>query len=237
MISIIVPTRNRPQNVKRLIKSVINTADNVNDIEFVFFVDEDDQLTVPVLSEFTDKIQIKATQGESPKDGIPTSKSFMHNALLQDSVGPIIHQGADDVVYKTKGWDSKVKAAFDRFEDKIALVYAPDGFQNGPVPICTHGFFHRNWIDLIGYINPPYFHIAYGDTWVTEVAEMIGRRVYLEDVVIEHIHPAANKASWDATYTDHLKRTVSDERPIYDSLAYKRKEEAEKLLKYIALFK
>jgi len=161
----------------------------------------------------------------------------MHNAMLKEVVGPIIHQGADDIVYRTKGWDTAVKKAFDQFEDKIALVYAPDGFQNGSVPICTHGFFHRNWIDLIGYINPPHFHIAYGDTWVTEVAEMIGRRVYLEEIVIEHIHPAANKAAWDATYTDHLKRPVSDERPIYDRLAYKRKEEADKLKKYIELFK
>ena len=236
MISIIVPTRNRPQNVRRLIQSVLDTSDNIGDIEFCFFVDEDDVDTVPVLSEMAEKMIIKATQGEAMKD-IPTSKSFMHNALLKDAVGPIIHQGADDIVYKTPGWDTKVKEAFDKFEDKIALVYAPDGFQGGDVPICTHGFFHRNWIDLVGYINPPYFHIAYGDTWVTEVAEAIGRRVYLEDVIIEHIHPAAQKAQWDATYTDHLKRPINDEKHIYEGLKHQRKEEIEKLKKYIDLFK
>ena len=42
LISILVPTRNRPENVKRLISSALKTADYPNKIEFVFYVDEDD---------------------------------------------------------------------------------------------------------------------------------------------------------------------------------------------------
>ena len=45
-ISILVPTRKRVQNVKRLIESVYNTAQNIKNIELLFYVDDDDQDTI-----------------------------------------------------------------------------------------------------------------------------------------------------------------------------------------------
>ena len=41
-ISILTPTRNRPNNCQRFIKSIYNTAKNRGNIELFFYVDNDD---------------------------------------------------------------------------------------------------------------------------------------------------------------------------------------------------
>ena len=41
-ISILIPTRGRPKNVKRVIKSALLTADKPNKLEFLSYVDFDD---------------------------------------------------------------------------------------------------------------------------------------------------------------------------------------------------
>jgi len=41
-ISILTPTRNRPNNCERFIKSIYNTAKNPGNIELHFYVDNDD---------------------------------------------------------------------------------------------------------------------------------------------------------------------------------------------------
>ena len=42
MISILTPTRNRPNNCERFIKSIYQTTKNRGNIELLFYVDKDD---------------------------------------------------------------------------------------------------------------------------------------------------------------------------------------------------
>ena len=235
MISLLIPTRKRPLNVKRLVESVKNTSDNIKNIEFCFYIDEDDGESLEIISEAANTINVNAIQG-THTEGQLTPTFFMQNELAKICVGPIFFYGADDIVFGTKNWDVMVNEIFDRYEDKIALVYAPDGFQKGTVPIATHGFLHKNWTDIIGYLFPPVFNVAYNDTWITEIAETIGRRFYLTDMSIEHIHPAAGKAPWDDVYLTK-RETNGNELEIWNRLAPKRLEDANKLKTFISLFK
>ena len=235
MISILLPTRNRPDNVRRLYQSLIDTSDNMNDLEICFFIDDDDEISLNLVTELASKINVQAVQYTQAETG-RTPQPLMYNELYKIGTGPIYMFCADDVVFRTRGWDSKVKAEFNKYEDRIVLVYGPDGFQFGKVPVCTHGFLHNNWIKTIGYFFPPYFNIAYNDTWLTEIAETIGRRIYLNDLYFEHIHPAAGKAAWDDVYTGK-QEVVGGETNLYRQLAPQRQEDIDKLKKYIESFK
>lgn len=235
MISILLPTRNRPDNVRRLYQSIVNTADDIKDIELCFYVDEDDVISLPVIEELANEINAQCIQGE-PAPNVRVPVWFLQNELQKIATGPIYMFSADDIVFRTTNWDKIVKDKFNEFEDKIALVYGPDGFQKGPVPVCTHGFLHKNWIDTVGYLFPSQFNVAFVDQWVTEIAEKLRRRFYINEMYIEHVHPAAGKAAWDSTYTTK-QESPGGEANIYLQLNPVRQDIVDKLKKYIESFK
>ena len=232
MISFTVPTRNRPDNLRRLYQSLKDNTDDLSEIELCFYIDEDDNSSMDVIQDLATKIHCQCVVGE-PAPDVRVATWHMHNELQKMGTGPYYMFCADDVAFRTKGWDTTVMKKFEEYPDRIALVYAPDGFQGGSVPVCTHGFIHKNWIDTVGYLFPPHFQIAYNDTWMTEIAEMIGRRFYLTDLYIEHVHPAAGKANWDHTYTTK-QESPGGEANLYAQSKNERLEAAEKLKNFIA---
>jgi len=197
VISVLVPTRNRPQNVRRLVDSALETAET--DVEFVFYVDEDDDSAVDVIRSYE---QTQIVSG--PRVVLSETWNECWTYARHD-VG--MHCG-DDIVFRTSGWDTRVLEVFDQYPDKIVFVHGRDGYQDRRVG--THGFLHQNWVDAVGYFVPPYFSSDYNDLWITEVADVLGRRVYLADVYTEHMHPVIGKGEWDQTHRERVARHRRD---------------------------
>jgi hypothetical protein len=210
LISILVPTRNRPSNVIRLINSATLMADNANDIEFIFYVDFDDaSFPSEVISE-----KCKIIYG--PKIWL----SLMLNILYANANGEILMYAGDDIEFCTSKWDLKVKYEFEKIQDKIILVYGSDAGSYGG-KIAIHGFLHRKWIEAVGAFAPP-FRLSLTDLWHTENAIKIARLVYLPDVVIKHIHyrQGNKEATFDGTY----KNVYSQSKAWRPMLTYKKLE-------------
>ena len=102
--------------------------------------------------------------------------------------GEIFFHAGDDLIFKTRLWDEMVFYQFRQSKDKILLLEAADGFHAPEKNFLTHGFLHRNWWRLWIFCAP-YFSSDFNDTWLNEVADMIGRKIYLENLLIEHMHP------------------------------------------------
>jgi len=198
MISVLCPTRGRPDNVKRLVESARETAANPDDVEFIFYIDGDD----PDSLQMADALGVRSIVG----DRIVLSE--MWNWCWREAKHDIFMQCGDDIIFRTGNWDAEVLAAFSLIPDKIALVHGRDGFQDAN--LATHGFLHRNWTDAVGYFVPPYFSSDYNDLWLTEVADALGRRVYLEQIYTEHMHPVVGKAPLDQTHQERLVRHSND---------------------------
>jgi glycosyl transferase/beta-hydroxylase protein BlmF len=191
-ISILCPTRERPEQVIRLIDSILVNADHPELIEILFYIDQDD-FTFPNLDKFGNTV--KVFQG--PRTWISNAQNFLYS----NCHGEIIMTAADDMVFRTVGWDTVVSATFESMPDKIALVYGNDlGTHAGK--IATHGFFHRNWIETLGtWVQPG--RGSLWDLWSTENARILGRLIFLEDLIIEHVHYRQSKvgADFDNTYS------------------------------------
>lgn len=227
MISILVPTKKRPNNLIRFVDNIATTADNVNDIELCLYLDDDDDISIPAVQQIAEKINTQAIQGNL-KLG-----SQMYNELYKLAQGKIYMISADDIIFKNKGWDTLVKNVFEKYEDKILYLYGEDGFQHGR--IGTHGFIHSNWIDILGYTLPWKLSFAYVDEWLTELAARVGRNIYLPELVIEHLHPCVGKAPNDETY--NTRAEVSNNlAEYYKSLEPDRIKDAERLRQYIKIF-
>lgn len=195
-ISICCPTRGREESIWRLVRSI---EDTVNEIpEIILYVDDDDESLLhlrPGDSEAGHQLRIIR--------GPRKTLSDCWNDCAKAATGDILMFAGDDIVFKTKGWDRMVINTFESHPDKYLFVHGDDGHWGNR--FGTHGFIHRRWYETVGYLLPPYFVSDYGDTWLNDMANILGRRLYL-NFVTEHLHPAWGKAELDQTHRERLER-------------------------------
>lgn len=225
-ISILLPSRGRPAEFERMYNSVMETVDDQSGVEFVLYLDHDD----PKAGLYGRWPNVKHILG----DRILLSE--MWNVCYRNVENPelVMHAG-DDLIFKTKGWDTIVRGAFDTSEDKILFVHGDD--LHWDTRFGTHGILHKNWIDVVGYFVPPYFSSDFNDTWLNDVANGLGRRIYLP-FVTEHMHPLFGKAEYDQTHKDRLERHQRDNvGPLYSSKQSERERDIAKLREFINSFR
>ena len=226
MISVLVPTRGRPDSMQRFCESCLSLADDANKVEVIFYIDDDDRASREYYDKVSSNGSIRAVIG--PRIYLAEAWNVLCRAAKYD----IVMQTGDDALFRTQGWDTRVLAEFEKVPDKILFVFVRDGIQNGKMG--TLNFLHKNWVKTVGYYLPPYFYSDFTDTWLTDVAKRIKRSCYLNDVFVEHLHPAAGKAELDQTHQERLKQiNQTNGRKVYNALKFKRKEDARRLKLFI----
>lgn len=229
MISVLVPTRKRPSNMLRLFKSISNTVNDIKNIEIISYIDDDDDDSAPALEKISK--QIKTTVFRGPR----TSLSEAFNQLAFTVKDGIIMYCADDIVFHTKNWDLLIQNKFDKYDDKILLAYGNDGFLKEKC--ATHGFIHKNWINVVGYLLTPKLKNLYTDAYLSDVAQKIGRLCYIPELFTEHLHPEINKSKKDETYTTRSDFPLDDIlKMFFGELAQDRTNDANKLIQFIQNF-
>lgn len=227
-ISVICPTRNRPEWLRRLWQSAKDTASVMP--EFCTYIDDDDNLSVPVCLEL----------GINYRQGPQKVYTQNYNEAMVTSTGSILFDVADDFIFREKDWDLKVISEFEKWYDKLILVHGYDGAEGAEN--ATHFFVHRRWVETLGYLFPPYFRWANADVWMTKVAKLIGRQVYLPTMLVEHMHLCRGKAPVDSTYaeaSDRIKKYAWADVDGYHSLEDRKADieaDAEKLRKAIEAY-
>jgi hypothetical protein len=235
VISVCCPTRGRPDNMRRLAESATTTA--AGQVEVMFYVDVDDQPSIDMAVKLNGSAAMAAAEWGWRAAVYPNVQyvigerivlSDMWNACAAAAAGDILMQCGDDIVFRTPGWDAAVTAEFDARPDRVLLVHGNDGV-HGP-GLGTHGFVHRAWVDAVGYFLPPGFSCDMSDVWLNEVANELGRRVYLPQVFTEHMHPIVGKASLDQTHRDRLAAGRRDNvHALYAARADERSADVAKL--------
>ena len=104
----------------------------------------------------------------------------------------------DDVQVQTQDWDQLIADEFSKYEDKILMVVPSDGRVKGnknlgtktklwpdePLP-AAHFAVHKNWIDTLGYLAPPFFWHWHVDTYTQKVARKLNRCLYMPTVTFK----------------------------------------------------
>ena len=159
-ISLLVPTRGRPHNMKRLLQSVLKTVKVYNKVELIWGLDVDDEASIATAKEMAKNHTIVKYM-LTPRLKM---QGAYWNRLWDMSRKEIGWQGGDDIVFKSDNWDEIVRRNFDQYPDKIVLLYGRDGNQDKK--LGTHSFLHRNWVDTVGYFVPEHFHLSLNDKWI-----------------------------------------------------------------------
>lgn len=193
-LAVVVPTRGRPENAARLAAAFRET--NTLGAVPVFVADEDD----PALPEyrallngcFIDRLFIyDATQG-----GQGLCMPLNWAARLCSAVYDYVGFMGDDHIPRTRGWDAQMAGELDSLEPRIA--YGNDLLQGANLPTAV--FMQSRMIRAMGVMAPQVMRHLYLDNFWKELGERTGGLRYRDDVIIEHLHPVAGKASMDEGY-------------------------------------
>ena len=182
MISILTPSRGRPEVARRMVESALKNPGA--EIEIKFWLTEDDPDLVRYQEFLTpDQYTIGAHQ----------STSFSWNLMAESAQHDILFLVGDDATFTTDRWAVHIQQAFAQYPDRIACVYprVPSLSRHKSPHFCLH----RNWVNALGYFLPPHFHHWYVDTWIAEVARELGRLHCIEafELPIEHIKDTVNR--------------------------------------------
>ncbi len=222
-ISILVPTRKRCGRLKELYYSAMETANKPGNVEFVVYVDDDDNSYDGV-----DLYNMKIIRGPQ----ITISEAW--NKCADNASGDYLGLFGDDVIFRDKDWDRAVLERFDEVDDKIGFVYGYDGSPYNDT-YGTHGFVHKNWVEVVGYFVPPYFAANYVDLWINDLAKGVQRHMYIP-YYFEHMHQGFGKAADDEVYQEGRERDKGMQ-DVYKSKLKEREEQIQRLKQFIDDFK
>jgi len=178
MISLLCPTRGRPDRAMAFLRSVWDTQHNDNEI--VFGLQKDD----PRLGDYPKEITDRAIVFE------PSTTVYYWNEMAAWSKGDLLTLIADDVIMQTPGWDTTFEAVRARHPDGMYLITTQDGRGVGHAPAhlpTPHPTITREWHDALGYFTFPGLFHYYADTWNSKIAQSVGRQVNMYDIEWTHI--------------------------------------------------
>lgn len=200
IISLLCPTRGRPDRVCVMLESIIKTTEKLENVEILFYIDSDDDKKDDYIASINNLLNKYNNPFKRvlPHIGEPMSVSKSWNIIAEKCEGDILVMANDDEVWITKGWDRRLNEEADKFPDDIYCIYFDDGITHGK--ICAFPMVSRKWYETLGYFTPGIFKFLANDTWIEYIARHIDRLHYVPDVLIEHRHYLHNKSEMDETY-------------------------------------
>lgn len=236
-ISVLCPTRGRPELFKRMVESAINKGAIINEsgmtrVRIYAYVDENDptvdeylRLRVPLYTGVKDGYR-ECAMVEIEKDhridiivGPSNGVGVAWNILANKADGDLLMMANDDLVFKTPSWDKIIidtiisdgRAA----EDGIFVAWADDGAPS-PNKRCAFPIIHRRWYETLGYFTPECFNFLWHDTWIHNIGKTLDRCIHIPDVLIEHRHFSFKKAAFDKTYERHRVGAEASKKRVAD---------------------
>ena len=202
----VCPTRGRPQNARDLYTSWMATATGSSQLLFV--VDDDDPQLGTYENQMAWMLNAQLLVGPRLRMVGSLNAAATSQGLQHKYVGFL----GDDHRPRSISWDQ-------RFMDVLAqspasIAYGNDLLQGEKM--ATAVAMTSDIVATLGYMVPPCLtHLCADLIWV-EIGKALGTLTYLDNVILEHMHPANGKALNDAGY----KEVNSGEMIKADSEAY-----------------
>jgi glycosyltransferase involved in cell wall biosynthesis len=178
--SFLMPTRGRPELVRRFLQSVLDTTAHPERIEVVIAVDDDDLESQQIAE---DRLAFKRVV-------VPAGATMgnLNRACFDASSGRYVMLINDDVVLRTSGWDSTLATIFARYPDDVALLHVNDLLFREK--LCTFPIQSRRVCLALGVCQPEYQRYKIDDD-IYAIYNMLAylghkRIVYLPEVIFEH---------------------------------------------------
>jgi len=193
--AIVVPSRGRPENVKRLAES-FKTTQAKSDLWVILDEYDWERKNYENNAEAYD-YGFLVVDNITPGMAAPLNMGV--EMLMDDAIYDRYEYFAflgDDHLPKTAYWDYKLELAIPHGKNGIA--YGNDLLQGQNLP--TACLMNRQIVEHLGGMVPPRFKHLYLDNFWRQLGQDINGLFYCPEVIIEHLHPVARKSEMDANY-------------------------------------
>ena len=193
-ISILMATRGRPELAFKSLKSMIDLAHNVDQIEFCVAIDNDDiksmdyfkETVVPWFEEKDHNILVMTFD----RLGYANLPKYMETLAL-NSKGAWFIVWNDDALMESQDWDKEIVSYTGQFK----LLAFKDNHNKHPYSIFP--IVPRDWVVLFGTISPQQAI----DAWVSQIAYIVDCFQRIEATVTHDRHDLTGNND-DATYAE-----------------------------------
>lgn len=207
---VIVPTRGRPVNARQLWAIWRETCTGEADLHFA--IDDDDPWLDAYKTELGRMDDVRYSISERRRM-VGTLNEVA--CAFADQYSYLGFMG-DDHRPRTRGWDRRLVEALSHHQTvhawssiealremrvpRTGLAYGNDLLQGATMPTAV--VMTSDIVRALGYMAPPSMkHLCVDLVW-KDWGEAIDRLTYLDDVIIEHMHPANGKAANDVGYEE-----------------------------------
>jgi hypothetical protein len=195
-MTILVPSRGRPKNIIRLMDAW--SATTVCDTRLLVLIDNDDQK----LDEYLAIPNIDVQIGPRLRIGGTLNAVAPIEATKCFAIGFL----GDDHLPRTKGWDDRFLSTLKTA--RIGITWGNDLYHGANLPTAVA--MTSNIVNTLGYfVMPGGIHLFLDNFWLA-IGRGLDSAHYLDDVIIEHIHPFFGKAEHDETYIEANDTKVSN---------------------------
>jgi len=215
VIAVLCPTRDRPEKLRRLVQSILDTSVKVHVLAWI----DDDQYnlysSLPWAKKFSDPydptVRIHFHYGHRC-----SVVEAMNNLAQLHREFRVYGMMPDDAMMKTPGWDRWMLAKFDAFPNDVGVVSPHHNYGD----YIDMPFLSRAWIDAIGYFAYPHmFHYAW--TLATGLLGEATNIVYAtkDEMTILHDHvDSPNMAHYEGDCAKFFNHFMFNHRRLIDSL-------------------
>ena len=228
---VIIPSRGRPDNIRRFYKACIKTN---ADVHIIAGIDYDDpsyqEYHQWILDQFdtNDRVRIADFPSKKRKRFGPTLNNI---AIAFANKYKYIYWCGDDHLPITENWDQKYREELDKLG--TGIVYGNDLVMGSTIP--TQMAMTSDIVEVLGYAVPEGFTHLFIDNYFLELGKALGKIVYMPDVIVQHLHHITGHAEEDQTYKEaNSEENWSNDRARFEK--YMQEElysDVEKLRRYI----
>lgn len=203
-ISLICPTRGRPQQLRRMWDSARKTAADDSRIILRFGIRHEEQAEYAKVQDGMSSMYVM--------HDFPTvhCSNMIGERAMDDQITKLFFMVGDDAVFTTPHWDKALREHYEALENKIHVYSLLDSRDpNGtPHPIVT-----REYIKAIGFFMPPIFLHWYADSWTVDIAKSSNCFTHIKDYMLFHDKPS-DRGQPDETH-NRIRKMGWNDRDAY----------------------
>lgn len=182
LVSVLLPTRGRPEKLAKSIDSLVSLAENPQGIEILLKVDDDDLPTLAAVQEMSLLFPLQVMA--SPRRNGYADMHHWYNQLAAAAQGDWLLLWNDDAIVETEKWDRCLALSYlaphqwHGVPDVACLVPT---IKNDPG--CTAFFFlRRKVVQLLGRLSA----IPHCDTWAASMMQSIHSLLFMPRITVAH---------------------------------------------------
>jgi hypothetical protein len=202
------PTRNRPN---KFLKTLVRYVDYLDDktTKIVVTCDNDD---VTMKDDYIKEVVLNYNNVEL-LSGNHKSKIEAVNADLDKFDFDIVLLASDDMIPMVKGYDTIIKnKMIEHYPDTDGVLWFNDGYQGNK--LNTLSIMGKKYYDRFNYIYSPDYLSVWCDNEFMDVANILNKQTYFDEVIIKHEHPDWGFGGRDDIHVLNSKHEAHD-RMVY----------------------